>query len=168
MKLHDPSNRLSKPVPFADNIGDFTLEGAKEQSWNCERCMGEGFAPIFSPRYSDRTIEIEIDPRSGAKQVLMRTVGFCVCPLGRKIAVVNRAIAKDFFLRTPDLHDVFAGKYHAWVADDPSQRDAPPFDIDALRPEVRRLANAIRLPKIYREPETTHEEINRMFDEEAV
>ena len=163
MNIHDPIGRLGKPVPFAENLDDFTLDGAKHARQNCERCMGDGFAPIFHPRHTGKTLETKPDPRFGSRQVLMRATAFCVCPAGRKIAILNQQTAKDFFLRTPDLHDVFAGKYHNWVADDPSERDAPPIDVESLRPEVRRLANALRLPKIYREPDQ-HDEINRTFD----
>lgn len=168
MNLHDPSNRLEKPVPFAENLGDFTLDGAKDASRNCERCMGEGFAPIFNPRHTGKTIETEVDARFGPKQFLMRSRSFCVCPAGRKIAIMNQQTSKDFFLRTPDLHDVIAGKYHNWVADDPSYDPNAAIDVESLPAAVKRLANAMRIPKIYREPEPgSHDEINRMFEDES-
>ncbi len=167
MNLHDPSNRLGKPVPFAENLDDFTLDGAKAASRNCERCKGEGLAPIFNPRYSGDTIEIEIDPWHGKRQVLMRANAFCVCPAGRKVAILNQQTSKDVFLRTPDLHDVIAGKYHNWVADDPTYDPNQTFDIESLPEAVKRLAKAMRVPRIYDEPEepTDHDRINRMFDD---
>ncbi len=153
MNIHDPSDRLGKPVPFAENLDDFTLEGAKQRSQNCERCAGEGLAPIYSPWYRGNAVETKTDPRYGQKQILMRTVAFCLCPAGRKIAILNQQSAKDVFLRVPDLHDVIAGRYRVWVADDPTYDPDQPTDIEALPESVRRLAKALHVPRIYYEPE---------------
>jgi hypothetical protein len=165
MNLHDPMDRLGRDVPFSAIAEDYTLAGAHELSCNCTKCSGCGFAPIFNPRFDGRTIGIEINLYMGAKPLLMRANAFCVCPLGRKIAMLNQKSSQDFFLRTPDLHDVIAGRYPHWVAEDPRPEASEPIDVESLPRAVKRLANALRVPRIYREPEPYREEINAMFDE---
>lgn len=168
MKLHDPNNRLAKTIHGAEFVVDFTIEGAREASQNCEKCCGQGFAPIFSPRYQGDTIGFEIDPRIGKRQVLMKSNGYCLCPLGRKIAILHQQSSKDVFLRTPDIHDVIAGKYPNWQSEDPTRHQFEPMNEAELPEAFKRLLAETR-PRIYHEPrEEPRDEINRMFDDEAI
>jgi len=170
MELHDPANRLGKPVPFAAHASDFTLDGAKHESRNCQLCSGDGWAPVYNPRFRGDPVETEIDARTGQRQVLMRLNAYCVCPMGRKIAVLHQQSSKDVFLRTPDYHDVVAGRYPNWQTENPALRDAEPIDQARLPEAFQRLLENTR-PRIYHEPEepTDHDRINRMFnDSEAI
>ncbi len=147
MKLHDLNNRLAALVPHADDIDDFTLEGAKEESRNCEKCNGEGFASVFSPYYQGR--DVEIATNWGNKQVLMRTNAYCICPAGRKIAVIHQQTAKDIFLRTPDYHDVVAGNCRGWQANDPTFDPDEAIDLLRLPESMRAMAAKLKPPRIF-------------------
>lgn len=128
-------------IPFAQTVEDFTLERAKEMSSNCERCYGSGFAFIYNPQYHGSAVIREIDDRGHIVQKLMRATAFCLCPMGRKVAVLNQQNpeSKDFFLRTPDIHDVIANKHLGWIADDPTDRELTPDETAALPENWRAL-----------------------------
>ncbi len=137
----------------AASVDDFTLEGAKDASRNCERCNGGSFAFIYNPEYHGSAVIREIDDRGHIIQKLMRATAFCVCPMGRKVAVLNQQNpeSKEFFLRTPDLHDVIDRKHPGWIADDPTDIEDYAIDIEALPDSMKRLAAKLKAPKIYRE-----------------
>jgi hypothetical protein len=162
MRLHDPQNRLGQPVPFAAIAEDFTLEGAREASRNCVKCGGSGFSAIFHPSYAGTTFRTEIDSYDTEHRILMRATGFCICPIGRKVAMLNQQTSKDFFLRTFDLHDVIANRYPNWVADDPSYDPNQPIDAEALHPSVKQLVKIVQRRRLRLfQPRA---EINAMFN----
>ncbi len=145
--------RHGRTVYRAETVDDYTIEGAKAASQNCPNCYGSGFAFIYNPAYQGQAVILELDDRDGLRQVLMRSTAFCICPAGRKTAVLNQQSSKDFFLRTPDLHDVIAGRHRDWIADDPTYDPNAILDVQALPESLRRLAGTLRLPRVYRELE---------------
>ncbi len=138
--------RHGRSVPGAETADDYTLEGARNISRNCPKCYGCGFAPIFSPQYQGKTIQLVIDDHEGIKHILMRSTVFCICPAGRKIAVLNQqSNDKEFFSRTPDLHDVIAGHHREWIADDPTYNPAEEISVRAVPEQLRRLAGTLKV-----------------------
>ncbi len=150
-----------------DDPSGYTLDGARRLSKTCQLCSGEGLATIFNPRYTGSAVGCEFDRVGNRKPVCMRTTAFCLCPAGRKILMLHQAKATGRPAMI-DVHDVIAGKYHNWIVDDPTYDPNTAIDIEALPAEVRRFANAIKVPRIF-DPGSEHDQINRMFDDsEAV
>ncbi len=147
-----------------DDPSGYTLEGAKARSVNCQLCQGQGLAMIYNPNYDGSAVGYEFNRRGDRRQVAMRTTAYCLCPAGRKIMMLHQSSPSKLLMH--DIHDVIAGKYHNWVADDPTYDPNQTFDIESLPDAVKRLAKAMRVPRIY-EPEepSDHDRINRMFDD---
>ena len=124
-----PRDRADRPIPGLD-VSDLTFDECKARSISCPICH-DGWATIFNPNYDGRQIVIEHDGM-GSQQVLMRSVAYCVCAAGRKLASIHksgfgdiRSDAKDVFRRTPDMHEVVEGRFYNWQVDDPTQQGEP-------------------------------------------
>lgn len=137
-----PSDRTDRPVPGKDVV-TMSLDACRADSNACPFCH-DGWATNYNPRYSGKVIEFDAsDLRRAPKRVLMRSVCFCSCTMGRKVQALNQATAKDVYMRVPDIYDVASGRLPNWQLDDPSERPATLEEIEALPSKFREQVERI-------------------------
>ena len=104
---------------------DQSRDEAREQSYGCRFCSGEGACEVFDRRYAgSRVVEVDAVVRGEIKRIRasMVVVAHCICPMGQW---VRAKTSREMLARIPDLADVLDGNSR-WLAEDPSE--------DALNP----------------------------------
>jgi hypothetical protein len=61
---------------------------------------------------------------------LLRTLAYCICEMGEKLAQNHEKTAKDVHKRMPFLSDILAGRRAGWLGHDPTA--IVPIDPEAL------------------------------------
>lgn len=160
--MSEPYAKIDDPSVDAELAG---LYESRDSSRGCENCAGSGFASIFDPRY--RGIPYEL---FNGRNVLLRTVAFCVCNAGRWVYYNYQKRNAEAFRRMPDLHDVIAGRTR-WQLQDPRPTiKALPRDLVIVphwRKIVKRLADELHSKPAPR-PQPKGDPILQAAEEESV
>lgn len=134
-----PRDRPDQPAPGLD-VSTHSMDEARRISSNCTFCGGDGLAMIYNPQYDGDVIKADVSDLSRPpKRTVMRTVGYCICPAGRKIQALHQSKSSDVYARIPDVHDVAAGRFAEWQIDDPSERDLNTEELAALPRNFREV-----------------------------
>src|SRR5262245_48094080 len=98
------------------DVSGQSREECEAQSRGCEYCSGCGMASIWHADFRGAATEM-----AEGRQRCLRTVAYCVCPVGRWILMSHQRNEKSVYRRTPDLYEVISGRVLNWCVDNPRQ-----------------------------------------------